>query len=469
MARIPDDKFRVFISHKHEDHEVATTVAKWLESISTSLECFVSGSDIAAGTDWNREIREALKTSHLLVLLFTNPSHNWDWCLYEAGLFTRLDEEDVRAVVSLFHPDGTTPRVLENLQGVPARESAIQEFLENLCKSTWRVSDDWRRGPLNPRVRPQVLKEAARQIESAFPAAMSRATHHPCHRLVLDLSGATERTDGIPDEARVVEGPGATETYTLSLFQVASGVRSRTWGDLVAAVRGETAPWRCQLDRRYAAALRGELFAPTTATLRAFALEQRYRRHYRPIIYEIVRAPSPAGAQPSTAERPPLAVTIVFDPQLAPTQVGGSALNLVRIYARFAAEVFDVFCGTVAQRTASSPGVFIEIREALQIINEEAERSCVFELGELEHVYGDTYQGSEVQELSARWDSELHELERVLTAQDALAVEELLGEMRELNRRSAVAATRRYQVSLEADHESALRSTAERAGEFARR
>ena len=469
MAHIPDDKFRVFISHKHEDHEVATTVAKLLESISTSLECFVSGSDIGAGTDWNREIREALKRSHLLVLLFTNPSQNWDWCLYEAGLFTRLDEEDVHAVVSLFQPDGAAPRVLENLQGVPARESAIREFLENLCKSTWRVSDDWRRGPLNPRVRPQVLKEAAEQIESAFPRAVSRAAHHPCHRLVLDLSGASEKADGIPDEARVVEGPGATETYTLSLFQVASGVRVRKWGDLVAAVGGENAPWRRQLDRRYAAALRGELFAPTTATLRAFGLEQRYRRHYRPIIYEIVRAPCPTGAEPATPERPPLAVTIVFDPQLAPPQMGGSALNLVRIYARFAAEVFDVFCGAVAQRSALGPDIFNEIREAFQIINEEAERCCVFELGELEHVYGDTYQGSDVQELSAHWDSKLDELERALIAQDATAVEDLLSKMRELNRRSAVAATRRYQLSLETDQEPALRSTPERAGAFAQR
>ena len=453
MAHIADDKFRVFISHKHEDHEVATTVAECLQRVAAPVECFVSGSDIGAGTDWNREIREALKRSHLLILLFTNPSQNWDWCLYEAGLFTRLDEENVHAVVSFFQPDGTAPRVLENLQGVPARESAIREFLENLCKSTWRVSDDWRRGPLNQRVKPQLLKEVAEKIESAFPVAISRAAHHPCHRLVLDLSAASEKADGIPDDARVMEGPGATETYTLSLFQVASGVRTRTWGDLVAAVGGQNAPWRRQLDRRFAAALRGELFAPTTATLRAFALEQRHRRHYRPIIYEIVRTPSPTTAGPATSERPPLSVTIVFDPQVAPSQLGGSALNLVRIYARFAAEVFDIFCGAVARRSAAGPDVFNEISEAFQIINEEAERYCVFELGELEHVYGDTYQGSEVQEMSARWDSNLRQLEGALIEQDATAVENMLAEMRELNRRSAVAATRRYQLSLEPDHE----------------
>ena len=36
MTHIPDDKFRVFISHKHEDHDFATTVAKSLRSVSTA-------------------------------------------------------------------------------------------------------------------------------------------------------------------------------------------------------------------------------------------------------------------------------------------------------------------------------------------------------------------------------------------------------------------------------------------------
>jgi hypothetical protein len=268
------------------------------------------------------------------------------------------------------------------------------------------------------------------------------------------LSNAAEFQDGIPDDARVVEGPGATETYTLSLFQVASGVRTRTWGELVAALDGADAPWRRQLDRRFAAALRGELFAPTTATLRAFALEPRHRRHYRPIIYEILRAPSSSGAGAASSERrPPLAITIVLDPQVAPAQTAGSALNLVRIHARFAAEVFDVFCGTVVRRSGSDSHVFNEVRDAFQIIYEEAERYCVFELGELEHVYGDAYKGSVTQRLCDDWDANLHRLQTALAAQDATAAEALLDQMRELNRQSSLAATRRYLLTLETDQE----------------
>ena len=47
---ITNDVFRVFISHKHEDHALAVVVKKAIESLNKDLiECFVSGVDITAG------------------------------------------------------------------------------------------------------------------------------------------------------------------------------------------------------------------------------------------------------------------------------------------------------------------------------------------------------------------------------------------------------------------------------------
>ena len=89
MARLAEDRFRIFVSHKHEDHALAVAVQQALEGISPKIECFVSGVSIAAGADWNHEIRSSLAQSHLLILLFTRPTATWDWCLFETGLFTR--------------------------------------------------------------------------------------------------------------------------------------------------------------------------------------------------------------------------------------------------------------------------------------------------------------------------------------------------------------------------------------------
>ena len=119
---VSDDKFMVFISHKHDDHELADDVKHAIESLNKKvIECFVSGIDITAGMDWRREIRGALARSHMLLLLFTAPSKNWDWCLYETGLYTRFDKADVRAVVCLFNPGKAAPSPLADLQGVPAK------------------------------------------------------------------------------------------------------------------------------------------------------------------------------------------------------------------------------------------------------------------------------------------------------------------------------------------------------------
>ena len=225
MERPAEDKFCIFISHKHEDHALAMAVRDALHRLGCGrIECFVSGVDIAAGADWNRQIKSRLAQSHLLILLFTSPSQNWDWCLYEAGLFTRFDVEDVSAIVCLFNPETGSPRPLANLQGVSAQPEAVEKFLGELLRETWCISDDWRRGALASDVDEKLVGSAAKQIVSAFPkASFAERSHYACHRVVLDLTGVDEIGSIIPESARVVEGEGATSGFTLSLFNRADG------------------------------------------------------------------------------------------------------------------------------------------------------------------------------------------------------------------------------------------------------
>src|SRR5882757_7476501 len=115
MVAKTDDAFMVFISHKQDDHALAAEVKKALEGLAhrpKQIDCFVSGVDITAGTDWRRAICSRLAKSHLLLLLFTAPSRNWDWCLYETGLYTRFERAEknqVSSVVCLFSPGQASP------------------------------------------------------------------------------------------------------------------------------------------------------------------------------------------------------------------------------------------------------------------------------------------------------------------------------------------------------------------------
>ena len=323
---IVNEVFTVFISHKHEDHALAVEVKNIMQSLKPErIECFVSGVDITAGMDWRREIRSALGKSHLLLLLFTAPSKNWDWCLFETGLYTRFDRTDAHSVVCLFSPGEASPSPLADLQGVPAAPDKVGAFLDSLCRRTWEMSDDWRRGALVPEIEAHQVEAAARAIVEAFRRSGSASTYYPCHRLVLSLSESDDITRGIPESAQVMLGPNSTSDYTMSLFDLAGGTGKRTWGDLLRAVHGTEATWRRELDAHFLQALDEQLFLPIVGRMRAGSTSRGQERVYRPILYKIVRGPTVGPGSDDTAhiDRRPRSVTIVFDPEpLAPRASG---------------------------------------------------------------------------------------------------------------------------------------------------
>ncbi len=316
---ISDDVFQVFISHKHDDHALAVEVKKAMEGLGSQglINCFVSGIDITAGMDWRREIRSVLARSHLLVLLFTAPSKNWDWCLYETGLYTRFDTSGVASVVCLFSPGQASPSPLGDLQGVPAEIDKIQEFLDRFCRKTWTICHDWRQGALAPGIAQEQVENAARAIADAFRRSGSASTYYPCHRVVLSLSEADDIATGIPMTARVMEGPGDTSGYTMSLFDLACGTGERTWGDLLRAVQGMEAEWRLELDSHFLMALHEKLFPPIKSCMRASGTSRVADRLYRPILYSIVRGPAVGPVSDGAPEinRRPRSMTIVLNPE----------------------------------------------------------------------------------------------------------------------------------------------------------
>jgi TIR domain len=449
MPLIPQDCFRIFISHKHEDHELAVAVRDALQRLTRDADrkivCFVSGTDITAGHDWDRQIRRELAHSHLLVLLFTNPSRNWDWCLFETGLYTRFDADDAHAVVCLYGPGQSTPTPLARLQAVPAKCAELTRFLGQLCRETWQVSDDWRLGPLAPGVADAQLDRAAKEIASAFPSAGSESVDvYPCHRVVLDLDlPEIDLHQGrIPEDALVVvEGNNATSALTLALFNFVSGPRRRTWGDLLRSLDAVDSEWRHQLDRRFQATVDEKLFTPITATLRAWDPSHSQQRIFKPVLYRLHRKPVARSGE-SDGHLKPIGVTIVFDPQLAPSRVGGPEFNLVRIHARFDTEVFDEYAGKVRERADAD--VCGEIRETLRLVYEEVEKYGLFDEQELRRVYGDDYKSTRLSALGDRWEAALKELYYALSRKDLEAVETLLDEMRAMSRQFSIIATARY-------------------------
>jgi hypothetical protein len=143
-------------------------------------------------------------------------------------------------------------------------------------------------------------------------------------------------------------------------------------------------------------------------------------------------------------------VTLVFDPQVAPNRIGGSELSLVRVNARFQAEVVDEFTGTVRARLREGLPVLDEIREAVSLVYDEANTYGVFDEAELRRVYGEDYEGKGIRAMGERWDATLQALDAAITVQDLQAVESSLSALREMNRTFCIESTSRYLRSLEA-------------------
>jgi hypothetical protein len=424
VERPPDERFCIFVSHKHEDHGLALTVRDALHALGGGkIECFVSGVDISAGADWNREIKARLARSHLLVLLFTSPSENWDWCLYEAGLFARFDADEVSAIACLHNADSGAPRPLANLQSVAAEQEPVERFIGLMCHKTWCISDDWRRGPLAPEVTDDQIASAAAAIVSRFPRlTFAERSHYACHRVVLDLRDCDRPGSIIPESARVVEGPAATSGFTLSLFNRADGRRTLTWRDLLEAVDGTDAEWRHQLDRRFAAALDEQLFTPISATMRAWNHGRPEQGIFKPVLYRIVRAPAVDGDDPRGR---PIEVTIIFDPLL---DAGSSG----------------AYAGTVQSRAERGIDVFSDIREAVRAVYEDADRFGMFEERALRRVYGEMFERDGIAAMGAEWEDGLARLDAALGDRDAAGTEAELARLAELNRRFSMCSTERY-------------------------
>lgn len=59
----------VFISHAHKDKQIAHTICEKLES--AQVKCWIAQRDMPAGEDWTEVTRNAIGTSHLMVLLLS--------------------------------------------------------------------------------------------------------------------------------------------------------------------------------------------------------------------------------------------------------------------------------------------------------------------------------------------------------------------------------------------------------------
>jgi hypothetical protein len=190
-------EYKVFFSHKVKDDKVVHSIKNLIERPFERVRCFMS-KNIEKGTNWRQTIAEQLTLSSFLVLVFTDPTEDWAWCLYETGFFDALtrttDSIRTRRIYCLHHASNPPPSAIADLQTIPAKLEDVSQWLRELFKHTAQtkeiLSDDI------PQIAGQICELFERENKPIY-SAKSVGISVRCSSLVSP--------DDLPDDA-IIDG-----------------------------------------------------------------------------------------------------------------------------------------------------------------------------------------------------------------------------------------------------------------------
>lgn len=177
---------QIFISHKSRDKAAAIRIRTTLKKYGgNGMDIFVS-EQIEPGKEWPSEIWEHLLKADWLLLLYTDESEEWDWCLFDAGFFATKGKGCNEGLVCLHVTEVLPPKPLSLWQTVKVYEpDSMDGFVKKLyagVNDEVVTSEDTR-------------KQVGDEIAAAFAKTVRRRTERKYETkcLVLSLSPAQAR------------------------------------------------------------------------------------------------------------------------------------------------------------------------------------------------------------------------------------------------------------------------------------
>ena len=121
----------IFISYAHKNGEIAASLASQLDDLG--LKVFLAERNLNPGENWEPAIREALKSSKLVLCLITPESKTSGWVHAEAGAAWVL-EKPILPVFRLVEP-GDLIEILRMPHGRKIETpEQIDTLLDDICK-----------------------------------------------------------------------------------------------------------------------------------------------------------------------------------------------------------------------------------------------------------------------------------------------------------------------------------------------
>ena len=129
----------IFISHKHSDSKIAQVLAGFLEEKSNGLvKVHLSSSPNFDGPRFgpslNAQLRQALWTTDVLILVYTSADQDWSYCMWECGVASDSHSPETTIVVFQCGPDVPAP-FQDVLRVNPRNYEDIKRFMDQFLRA----------------------------------------------------------------------------------------------------------------------------------------------------------------------------------------------------------------------------------------------------------------------------------------------------------------------------------------------
>lgn len=429
------EKVNIFISHKHEDEKTALGLRDILKVFDNDqmIEFHLS-EEITGGENWYEWITSKLKLSNILILLFTDPTKDWDWCLYEAGLFDLMDGDHHRRTICLHSSETDPPQPLKHIQAFSARQQDIEKFLHQLFVETTITGLEKPIASWITRAEAE-RKKAIDEISKLINRKPIHSQWYTKYLVIHVKDPKTIQPDRIPPNARV-----EADKDTLRLFDKGDG--RWEWKDLEEKARTkEDQRWLDELAKAMQSISKGDLYEPMQALfhpLRGTAI-------YRPILYRVDKL-----ADGSIQFKILFCEDVSWQIREAPAKLRSLLTSLV-MTTRFRYELLKKFLDQNGKLIMTGPAeeVCQEIRQVILCIETEASSRGLLDKESLVDVFKTAEDQQAVSKMFDEWSRIRGQLLDDLTQNNCDSAEQNLNKLDEMSNKGLLMATQRFQELLD--------------------
>ena len=321
----------VFFSYKKKDERAAVAVVNALRKFSAGKLRISYQADFTeeiAGKQWRDKIRDEVCRANWFILLLPDPSDDWDWCLYETGIFDRQPTSADR-LICLHHPDTKIPSPIEDYHSVPATIPEVEKFLRMVYLNSNPVPG---MKAINTSIEDDIPTIAEEIVEAIRPPrkGIVHQTFEPFVNLKIDNAAKLEDKEGLDDAVLLQANAQALDAF--GFIQ-----RPATWGELRSGIQehGGDGRWREELFHVVRKVAQGRKFYPIQAVFHTSD-----GKTYRPLLNAVDR----------TGSRGPInSFNLIFSEEVGvlnstsmPEEVS-TLVTLLRMTFRFRWEVLEKY------------------------------------------------------------------------------------------------------------------------------